>query len=223
MTDLELGGIWLAVLAASLAGCVIVHGLGLASTYVRDALHVGAGIWIVSWPYWHGAAVPIAIVAIVAFATAALPVVAPHWTLAARLVRSVTNGDEHWTGLVHYTVAYAALTTLGLAIDPFPAAVALLALSLGDGLGGLAGRTFGRHYYRAPGGKRKTLEGSLVVAFGAAAGVWLAAHLLSTGISLPVVVALGALAALTEALSPRGTDNLLVPVVVWTAATAVTL
>ena len=222
MSDLALAGGWLVVLAVGLGACVVAHALGLASTYVRDALHVGAGIWIVGWPWWHGGALPIAIVASVAIATFALPLVASHVELAARLVRSVTNGDERWTGLVHYTLAYAVLTAVGFAGAPFPAAAALLSLSLGDGIGGLAGRALGRHHYRAPGGKQKSLEGSVVVALGAMLGIAFAAHLFAASISLPRIIVLGVVAAGVEALSPRGTDNLLVPAVVWTAAFLVT-
>src|SRR5574338_329733 len=174
-SDLAFAGMWLGVLAAALVGCIVLHGFGLASTYVRDLLHVGAGVWIVGWPHWHGGALPIAIVATVALATTVLPTVAGKSRLAARVVHSVTNGDEHWTGLVHYTVMYALLTVIAQVSDPLPAAAALLALSLGDGIGGAVGRTFGRHHYQLP-----------------------------------------------EAFAPRGTDNLLIPIAVWTAATLVT-
>jgi dolichol kinase len=222
MNDLALGGIWLGVLGAGIAGCVIAHGLGLASTYVRDVLHIGAGIWILGWPYWHGGAVPLAIVACVAAATAALPFVAGKSRLAAKLVRSVTNGDEHWIGLVHYTAMYASFTALALVIDPFPAAAALLALSLGDGIGGAVGRNLGRHHYQVPGGKRKSLEGSLVVLLAAAAGAALAAQLFGRDIGLAALLVLGAVASLVEAIAPRSTDNLLIPIAVWTTATLVT-
>ena len=41
MTDLALGGLWLGVLGAGIAACLVAHALGLAATYVRDLLHVG--------------------------------------------------------------------------------------------------------------------------------------------------------------------------------------
>ncbi|HEY5948551.1 MAG TPA: hypothetical protein VIV40_23830 [Kofleriaceae bacterium] len=222
MTDVVLGGLWLGLLCGGLAACVVAHALGLASTYVRDLLHVGAGVWILGWPYWHGGAVPLAIVVMVAVATAVLPLVAAHNRSAARLVHSVTNGDEHWTGLVHYTAVYAAFTAVALVIDPFPAAAALLALSLGDGLGGAVGRNFGRHRYQFPGAKPKSLEGSLVVLFAAAAGALVAAHLFDRDIGALTALAIGSIASLSEAVAPRSTDNLLVPLTVWLAATLAT-
>lgn len=222
MTDLALAGFWVGVLGAGLAACVVAHGLGLASTYVRDILHVGAGVWILGWPFWHGGALPLAIVSAVAVATAILPLIAQHSRIAAKLVRSVTNGDEHWTGLVHYTAMYASFTALALVVDPFPAAAALLALSLGDGIGGAVGRNVGRHHYQVPGGKRKSFEGSLAVMVCAAAGAALAAQLFGREIGVATLFVLGAIASLVEAIAPRSTDNLLIPIAVWIAATVMT-
>lgn len=222
MSDLALGVGWLVVLAAGLGGCVVVRALGLPATYVRDVLHVGAGVWIVGWPWWDGAALPSAIVATVAVATALMPRLARRSHLAARLVRAVTSGDERWTGLVHYTLAYAVFTVVGLTGDPFPAATALLALSLGDGIGGAVGRAFGRHRFRAPGAKRKSLEGSVVVALGGMVAAAVAAALFGQPASAVAVLAIGVVAATVEALAPRGTDNILIPVAVWLTATVVT-
>jgi len=222
MTDLELGAIWLAVLAAGIGGCVVLHAFGVASTYIRDILHIGAGVWIAGWPLWHGDLVPIAIVTMAALSTAVLPNVARHNDLAARIVKSVTNGDEHWTGLVHYTAVYAVFTAIGGVGDRFPAAAALLSLSLGDGIGGAIGRAFGRHRYHAPGAKVKSLEGSVAVFLAATAGVFLAMHLCHRDIALIALLGLGLVATVAEAFAPRGTDNLLIPIAVWTAATLMT-
>jgi len=222
MTDLAFGATWLAILACGLAACIALHALGLASTYVRDLLHVGAGVWVLGWPGWHGAAIPIAIAATAFVATLVVPLAASRLRIAARLVHSVTGGDERWTGLVHYTLAFAVFTGFGLLVDPFPAAAGLLALSLGDGLGGAAGRAFGRHYFHAPQGKRKSFEGSFVVGFAACAGVVIAAAVVHRDVDGQLVIALGGVAAFAEALSPRGTDNLLVPAFVWAAATLAT-
>lgn len=222
MTDLAIGATWLGVLAAAFAAAVAVRALGLASTYIRDLLHIGAGVWVIGWPWWHGAAVPIAIVATVAVAIAWVPALARRLTVADRFRRCVTSDDEHWGGLVLYTIAYALFTAIGITLDPFAAGAALLALSLGDGIGGAVGRALGEHHFRAPGGKPKSLEGSLVVMLGATAGALLAALLFAAPLSLGGALALGAVAAITEAASPRGTDNLFIPTAVYAAAHLVT-
>lgn len=222
MTDLSLGVIWLAVLAAGIGGCVVLHAFGVASTYIRDVLHIGAGVWIAGWPLWHGDLVPIAIVTMAAIVTAVLPNVARHNALAGKIIKSVTNGEEHWTGLVHYTAVFAVFTAIGGVGNPFPAAAALLCLSLGDGVGGAIGRAFGKHRYHAPGAKMKSLEGSLAVFIASTAGVFLAMHLCHRDVALVSLLALGLVASLAEAFAPRGTDNLLIPIAVWTAATLTT-
>src|SRR5262249_23294196 len=98
---------------------------------------------------------------------------------------------------------------------PVPTAAGLLALALGDGLGGLVGRLWGRHRYRVPWAKTKRLEGTLVVAVFAALGAAIAAQ--RVGLPLPAgrLLAAGLAAAVAEALAPRATDNLLVPLAVW--------
>lgn len=218
MSDLAWTGVWLAILVGGIGACVGLRATGLASTYVRDLLHVGAGVWVLGWPWWDHAAPPIAIAAAVAGAIAVVPVAARRVTLIGRIRDSVSGGDERWTGLILYALAFTAFTAVGVVGAPFPAAAGLLALSLGDGLGGAAGRRFGRHRYAAPWGKPKSLEGSAVVAAGAAVGIAGAAAWSGVAIAPAAVIALALAAALTEALAPRSTDNLLVPAVVCTGA-----
>jgi dolichol kinase len=212
---------WIALLALAIAACVLLHRAGLPSTYSRDLLHVGTGVWVLGWPAWEARLAPLAIVSGALAATVAVPMLATHSRTAARVQRAFTGGDERWAGLTLYVVAYAALTGLGLFHSAFPAAAALLALSLGDGLGGAFGRRFGRHHFNAPGGKRKSIEGSLVVAAAAAVGAGLAAWRFDAGVGPATCIAIGAVAAAAEAASPRGTDNLIVPATVWLLAETV--
>lgn len=218
MIDLMMCTAALAILGAALAFAIALRAFGIAATYVRDFLHIGAGIWVIGWPYWQHAAIPIGIVTVTAIATALMPGLAPRSSFARHIVGSVTNGDEHWDGLVLYTVAFALFTSVGLTGDPFPAGAALLALSLGDGLGGAAGRTFGAHYFRAPGGKWKSFEGSAVVLLGGLGGAVIAAVVFGASLGIAGALVIGVVAALAEAASPRGSDNLFVPVAVYVAA-----
>lgn len=218
MTDASWLVLWLAVLGAGLSAVVVLHRLGLRATYARDLLHVGTGSWVLGWPAWREPALPIALVLGAAAATSLVPVASRRLAVAARFERSVSGGDERFGGLVLYTLAFAAGTWLGLTREPFPAAAALLALSLGDGVGGAVGRRFGRLRYAAPGGKRKSVEGSVAVGVMGAAGAALAAAWFDAPAGLGVIAALGVTAAAAEALSPRGIDNLLVPAAVWLVA-----
>jgi len=220
VSDLALAGGWCALLVSGLAGVVLLRRFGLARTHARDLLHVGAGVWVLGWASWRDPLPPIAITVAAAALTAALPWAAGRWLAAARLRDAVSDDDERWSGLTLYTAAYALLTAVGLLVTPLPAAAALLALSLGDGIGGAVGRGLGRHHFRAPGGKRKSLEGSLTVAVMAAAGAVVAALAVGAPPTLAVALTTGAVASVAEALAPRGTDNAVVPVCVWAALVA---
>jgi dolichol kinase len=206
MSDLILVLFWTIVLAGGLFACVILSRF-VAVTYVRDLLHVGAGVWVLGWPWWEGVLAPATIV----LAALAMTLLLPRLPIARPLVDAISGGDESWSGITGYTASFALFTLLGLTGDPLPAAAALLALSLGDGLGGLVGRRFGRVRIGLPFAKPKTLEGSLVVFLGAFLGAHLAALALGTSIGFGAAATLALAASLAEAFSPRSADNLFVP------------
>ncbi len=210
--------LWIGVLAAGLGGAVLLRRLGVAATHVRDLLHVGAGSWVLGWPYWSSWKPPALLAAGSAAFLCALPLAARRLRPAARLVESMSGDDEGWPAVALYAASFAVLTALGLwAGAAYPAAAALLALALGDGVGGAVGRRFGRRRYAAPGGKLKTLEGSAAVALASALGALAAAAWLGERPGWLPVAAAGAVAALAEGLSPRGTDNAFVPGAVYVA------
>ena len=215
MSDGRLCMEWVGILLGGLAIAAGLRSLGLSRTYVRDVLHVGAGIWPLGWLHWHAALAPLAIVWGAFLAMAALPLAGRHVAGLARLQDGVSGEGEGWSGLVLYTASVAVLTTVGLFHAPFPAAAALLALALGDGLGGAVGLAFGRLRYRVPGAKQKSLEGTLAVALFSTCGVLLAAFWFGVPLSLVVAVEAGVLAAVAEAVSPRASDNVVLPACVW--------
>jgi dolichol kinase len=215
MNDLVLTALSLLVLASAMGACALLHHFGLATTYVRDLLHIGTGVWVLTWPLFQGRALPLLIVVLALLSTLSVPWLSRSSAVVARVHDTFAGGDERWSGLSFYTLAYVLFTYAGLTWNPFPAAVALLALSLGDGIGGFVGRRFGTHHFRAPGGKQKSFEGSLTVAAAATLGVFLASWRFGTSVSLPAAAGLGLGAALGEAVSPRGSDNLVVPALVF--------
>lgn len=211
MVDASLAALWVAILVGGLLVAVSLKRWGLSRTHVRDVLHVGAGVWPLGWPFWHGAAAPLAIVWGALLAMAAVPYLARRVRWLSRLRDGVSSQEEQWSGLVLYTFSVAVLTTVGLFGAPFPAAAALLALALGDGVGGAVGLAFGRRRFRALGGKAKSLEGSLTVALFSALGVALAARWFSVPVGVGLLVLAGLVAAAAEAVSPRATDNVVLP------------
>jgi len=211
-------GAWVLALGLGLAGCVQLRRWGVPTTYIRDLLHVGAGVWVLGWPFWHHWGTPVAITGGAALLIAMGPSLARRIPAAASFRDSVSDADERWVGLVLYTLAFAFFTAAGMCVERYSAAAALWALCLGDGVGGAVGRRLGRHSFSMPGGKRKSLEGSAAVALFAAAGVALAGTYFGEPVALGRAVVLGLVASFAEALSPRATDNLLVPLAVWLSA-----
>ncbi len=206
MSDLVQALMWLAIFGAGLSSVVLIHRLGVATTYLRDALHVGAGVWVLGWRYWHAPLWPIGITL---FAVALTGLVLPR---VAQFRSAVSDGDERYDGLFVYTISFAIFTFLATRGHAAAAATALWSLTLGDGLGGAVGRRFGRSFFRLPGGKKKSLEGSLAVALFAGAGAWFAAQGLG---GTPHVFIVAITASVAEALAPRSSDNLIVPSAVY--------
>src|SRR5262249_60286906 len=161
--------------AGGVGVCVLLSGRGMPRTLVRDVLHVGAGVWPLGWAAWHSAAAPIAVAAVGCAGLLAVPVLAPRSGWASRVAAAVSGDDERWSGLALYGISALGMTVLAFERAAFPAAAGLLALALGDGLGGLVGRRWGRVRYRLPWAKSKSLEGSLAVAVFSAVGVLMAA------------------------------------------------
>jgi len=217
MTDGWLALAWAGVLVAGVAACVGLRRAGVPMTYVRDLLHVGAGLWPLGWSSWNGAAGPCAIAASGALALLAVPALAPRWRAARGVRDAISGGEERFTGVALYAVSAAVLTAVAMRWrGSAPAAAgALLALALGDGIGGAVGRRFGRHLLRVPFGKPKSWEGALAVTAFAAAGAWIALRWYGAPAGPLAVLGAGAIAGAAEALSPRATDNVVVPAAVF--------
>lgn len=209
---------WLGILGAGLAFCVGVRRAGVPTTYVRDLLHVGAGVWAFGLPLWHRPAAPIAITLAAAVSLALLPRAAASVRVLARFRDAVSSQDERFGGLVLYAASFCVFTALafvGAAPASAAAAAALAALALGDGVGGLVGRRLGRVRYRVPWAKEKSLEGSLAVAVFAAVALLAVGAWYGRPFGLAAIVAASLAAAAAEAIAPRASDNVLLPAAVW--------
>jgi len=208
--------LWSAVFATGLNVCLWLARRGLPRTYVRDVLHVGAGVWPLGWSAWRSPWPPVVLATLGLIVLRAVPLLGRRIEAARSLEGAVSGEGEAWSGLVLYAFSAAAFTAVGLlGRAPFPAAAALLALALGDGIGGLVGRRWGRGHYRVRWAKTKSVNGTLTVFVFAAVATDVAGMVFGVRIDGSTVLVAGLAAAVAEGLAPRATDNLLVPLAVW--------
>ena len=186
---------------------------GLSSDFTRKVIHVGVGNWIFLWPftfqYWYTICIPPAIFIVL------------NYVSYRKEVFKAMERKEKAGGLG--TVYYAfSLTVLSAAFwyvgEAWIAALGMMLMAWADGLADVVGRRYGSHLYSVF-GSIKSIEGSV--------GFFIIGILSSTvtilffttfwNLVLPqsiflISVLISGFGTFIEALSPRGTDNLTVPI-----------
>lgn len=187
----------------------------------RKALHLLTGLMALGLPYvlkepWMVLAASAAVIG---------------WMLAVRLVPALATRFGcvlHGAGRHSFGELYFAFGLTGLLLVTEPGSVLfivpVLVLTLADTAAAVVGRAWPWLYFGPPDG-RKTLSGSL--AFAAIAVLVCAATLgagtdFSMASTFGVAIAIAGLAAITEAVSSKGLDNLTIPLSVWLALYLVT-
>lgn len=197
---------------------LLVKVYSLPKEESRKFVHIGVGNWwliaMLFFTSWRWAIIP-PVVFIV------LNLVSWYTGIFGSMERKTR--DLNNLGTVYYPIALLALVVLTWHDSPvfghtapYIGGLGILAMGYGDGLAALIGTKYGKRKFRVL-GSTKSLEGSLAMFF--AAFIALAALLLaSTDLFFPVslasALALAALGAAIEALTPRGLDNLTVPLAV---------
>ena len=180
----------------------------------RKVVHVGMGLVCLSLPWLFAEARPVQVLALLAVVALGLVRATPR--LREGPGRALHGVSRESYGEILFPVAVAVTFTLALAHgrrEMF--VIPLLLLTVADAAGALAGMRYGRTRYAAGGGF-KSVEGSLSFFFLA----FLCAHLvllLATGTgrveSVLIAAILALLTMMVEAISTRGLDNFLIPVV----------
>jgi phytol kinase len=183
----------------------ILHRFKQDPELVRKVVHIGTGhVLLIAW--WLQIPTWLCVSAGVTFTAIAL---ASHHTNILPMLNDV--GRKTY-GVFYYALSITIL--VGLLWDYYPqyAVIGVMVMSWGDGMAALIGKRFGKHTFIYMGNKR-SLEGSLamfVTSLIVMLGIFASGHSLSprdVGVAIPVA----AIAAILEAFSPGGTDNLSVP------------
>jgi phytol kinase len=209
---LGVGALVFGLLLGSLSGRM-ARGDGPGRRLSRKVFHIGiftgaapAQLWLGFW-------------GVVLYGTVIGALVAQAYVRGegASLFRALAR-DGDGGGRRRQILAPLAATVVGgilsvLLVGPF-AIVGYLVCGWGDGVGEIVGQRWGRRRYGSlPLYRRRsvrTLEGSMAVLGGGFLGGWAALDLLGYSPLLAVGVGLlaGAVGAVSEGLSPEGTDNL---------------
>ena len=191
----------------------------MPKTLARKFLHIMIGNFIFVIPLFTLNTFPVNFPFFVAapfvFLTLLVSPLSPVKSLRLRMSGLVdVTGGGHPFGLVFYAVSYTLLAFF-FSDKPYILAAGIIPLAYGDAAASLVGQKFGKHRYNVLG--KKSLEGSV--------GMFIVCFLmLVTGYlffgylyALPIpnfvaaVFAVAVVATIFEAITPKGLDNLTVP------------
>jgi phytol kinase len=122
--------------------------------------------------------------------------------------------DGHHLGLVYYAISYTILALL-FASKPYVIAAGILPMAYGDAFAAIIGEKYGKSQYKVF--AKKSLEGSAAMFLASFLSLEASFLFFSVLYSLPILsltlAALGVALAVTiaEAFSPKGVDNITVP------------
>ncbi len=178
----------------------ILHDKGVSSKVLRELTHMSMGVWPILWFLFETHVVATIVPLIVTLILALAP---------PKIQRVFSDKDEKHIGLVFYAFSFTVITWFFYM--KFYGAAAIFCLSFGDGLGGLVGSRYGKHSYKIPWVKVKTIEGSLTIFIVSFLAIIIAQFIFGNTIDI-LLSLLGAIfVTIIEAISPYHSDNLTIP------------
>ncbi len=199
---------------AVIAVSAVARRMGMSDKGARKIVHIGVGHWILFalwlFPDWY-----FAIIGPVCF------IILNYLSYKRNIFgESMELSGENTPGTVYYSIALTILVLFFWTVPPVnyrPIAIlGILALAWGDGMASVVGERWGFGEFCIA-GNRKTLTGSLAMWLFSAVVLSVVPPLfmgLDWGISIVGAVLFGFIAAVAEAVTPFGLDNLTIPIVV---------
>jgi len=179
---------------------------GVSVTLTRKAVHIAVGMWVFPtlwlFDHWTWALLPPVIFAVL-----------NALSLRFRFFGAI-EVVERSLGTVLFPLSFAGLLALFWPIGREEIAVAgIMAMTWGDAMASVIGKAYGQRSYRVW-GQSKTWVGSLACFSWTMLAIVLTLRFSGKMGPVPALLyaaAAGLVAAVAEALSPKGTDNLFVP------------
>ncbi|MBD2302419.1 diacylglycerol/polyprenol kinase family protein [Nostoc sp. FACHB-190] len=194
---------------------------GIQPDLTRKVIHISAGMWIFGvlllFKHWQ--------IGIIPFAT----FIGVNYLLYRYRLIGAMDTEDSSPGTVYFAISVTLLFGLfwrpDNSVDHVPIAVAgIMAMTWGDALAALIGKSFGQHKYQI-GSSVRSWEGSLAMFLASTTAIFLVLMFLPGSFLSPLAVTFSvskalltalisaSFATLVEAISPQGTDNLSVPLV----------
>ncbi|MBD2593504.1 phosphatidate cytidylyltransferase [Nostoc sp. MBR 210] len=194
---------------------------GIQPDLTRKVIHISAGMWIFGvlllFKHWQ--------IGIIPFAT----FIGVNYLLYRYRIIGAMDTEDSSPGTVYFAISVTLLFGLfwrpDNSVDHVPIAVAgIMAMTWGDALAALIGKSFGKHKYQI-GSSVRSWEGSLAMFLASTTAIFLVLMFLPGSFLSPLAVPFSlskalltalisaSFATLVEAISPHGTDNLSVPLV----------
>ncbi len=197
------------VVVAIALGEVLRRAFRLSQGFTRKFIHIAVGMISVPTVLWfsdlHWAIVP-----------PLTFVVINYLDYRFGLIQAMMSSDRSNLGTVYFPLSFAAILIVfwgnptAPTTNPRLIVAALMPMTWGDALAALVGERWGSHRYTLLGHTR-SLEGSATMLIVSTLATWLALGASPATLGMAVLTGLGA--ALAEAISPWGIDNLTVPAV----------
>jgi phytol kinase len=173
----------------------------------RKSVHIVVGTFIAFWPFYMS----FEIIQWLSLAMLVVVLASKYWSLFP----SIHSVARNTWGEVLFPVG-VGISAL-LTSSPWIFMAAVLHMSLADGLAAVVGTTFGKKNGYKILGQHKSLIGTFtfgIVSMGITSAVVVNSDIAVTDITLPLLLMLPVAASLAENLSPYGSDNLWVPLLV---------
>lgn len=182
------------------------RGLNLSVEFTRKFVHVGVGMvsFLLVWLFesWQWAIIPP-----LAF------IVVNYVSYRRQIFAGMETGERGQLGTVYFPISFAILIPL-LWSQPAFLVASLMPLTWGDAFAAIIGKRFGARKFNVL-GRTRSLEGSLAMFAFSFVATLLALVVFAQPIGASIVLAfvVAVVAAIAEALSPFGIDNLTVPLI----------
>lgn len=179
------------------------RAFGLPVEFTRKVVHIGVGMWAFGTAAlftdkWFAIIPPLAFVAL------------NYISYRRNVFAAMEVADKSNLGTVYFPIAFAAVILLFFDVSKALMVALLMPMTWGDAFAAILGRRFGRHRYAM---FNRSLEGSAAMFIFSFLSAAITLAIFGTPLDAAILfgVVLALFAAVVEAISPAGLDNLLVP------------